>query len=55
MNPEIPLRPCFLCGTPTSETHSKFGVGHYRCYCLKLSEKQIPKAVIANKLLPKAI
>lgn len=32
MNPSIQTRPCFKCGIPTNETHSKYGIGHHQCF-----------------------
>ena len=30
--PPIPTRDCFVCSVKTNETHSVYGIGHYKCY-----------------------
>jgi len=41
MNPQIPTKPCVVCGVKTNETQSIIGIAHYKCYI----KAEIPKPI----------
>jgi hypothetical protein len=45
MNPQIPTKPCVVCGVKTNETQSIIGIAHYKCFA-----KPEPPKPICDKL-----